>query len=116
VLIFPALILALSVQLINGMQISSILLSLIPALLLLFLGLAFKDVLRKEAIGFGDIKLAVALGLLCGFQLTMLGFFIASLTAILTRIILVKFKKSEWGKPIPFGFYLVFASGLAVLV
>lgn len=115
-LVFPSLVLALVSMLIAGFEWQFFLLALIPAALLLFLGIAFQDALKREALGMGDVKLSLALGLLCGFPLGMLGLFVASVTAILTRLILIRAKKKDWNDPVPFGFYLVLASGLVVLV
>lgn len=60
-------------------------------------------VLKKEGLGFGDVKLAAAAGLLLGWQKLLLAMLIASVSASVVLIIMRKFYDAEEGKEYPFG-------------
>jgi leader peptidase (prepilin peptidase)/N-methyltransferase len=79
-------------------------------ILLLALSLVIGKMLKKEAIGGGDIKLVGVIGLFLGFKLTLLGLFLAALIGTLVelpRLLLFKKKKTEnQDNIIPFGPYL----------
>lgn len=60
-------------------------------------------ILKKEGLGFGDVKLAAAAGLLLGWQKLLLSMLIASVSASIVLIIMRRFYDAEEGKEYPFG-------------
>lgn len=89
-----------------------LLLSAAGAFLFLFLiWLATKG----KGMGFGDVKLAFLMGLVLGFPNIILAFYIAFLTGAFIGIILILGRKAKFGKPIPFGPFLAFATTLSYL-
>ena len=79
-------------------------------IILTFLG---NIVLKKETMGFGDVKLMGALGLFFGWRniiaITILSFFIAAIFS-LVLIIKNKMKKQDISEFIPFGPFIVLAT------
>jgi len=74
--------------------------------IIFFLGLFV--ITRGRGMGFGDVKLSFALGLLLGFPMIIYGLYIAFLTGALISIILVLWKKRSFKKgTVPFGPFLV---------
>lgn len=70
--------------------------------LMLFLGT------KGKGMGFGDVKLALFLGLLLGFPDIIVGLYIAFLTGALVALILILWRKKRLrGDTIPFGPFLV---------
>ncbi|MNG14300.1 Type 4 prepilin-like proteins leader peptide-processing enzyme [compost metagenome] len=71
---------------------------------LLIVGVVASRLLRQEAMGGGDIKLYVLIGMVLGLKLTLLSIFVASAVGLLVALI-QKIMKSG-GKvngPLPFG-------------
>lgn len=78
--------------------------------LILFLGT------RGRGMGFGDVKLSFALGLLLGYPGSIVAFYGAFLTGSLISLILISWRKKKFKKDsIPFGPFLVFSSLVALL-
>ena len=69
----------------------------------------------KGAFGGGDIKLMAVLGVLLGWQSTLLAFFIAVVIAGTYALILIIGKKVSKGAKMPFGPYLCFGSMTAFI-
>ncbi len=63
-------------------------------------------VISKGGMGGGDIKLFAVLGLVLGWKLVLLAFFISTFFGAVFGIIGMLFKKVERGKPMPFGPYI----------
>ena len=88
-----------------------LLMSLISAIacggVLFLIGEIATRILKKEAMGFGDVKLLAMLGAFIGWKLTGLCLFFASLTGAAVGITLIGLKKVEWQSRIPFGPYIV---------
>ncbi len=82
-------------------------------LIFLVIALIGKLVSRKEAMGFGDVKLMGALGLILGFYKIIIVSAIAIVLAGITSIILLIFRKKKVKDYIPFG---PFASIATILV
>ena len=59
--------------------------------------------LKKEAMGFGDVKLAVILGAFLGLELSVLSMFLSIIFAALMSIILLMLKKVGEDNRVPFG-------------
>ncbi len=86
------------------------------ALGLLLVFIFFEKILKKELMGGGDLKLFFGIGLFMGWQLLLLGLFLASVVALITEM-LKKLINSEkfLNKVIPFGPYLVIGFSLAYI-
>ncbi len=117
---------------IGGMIIGPILSFLIPAmhgetgrldgLVQSLLGMAFgfgllwsvgffgKLILKKDAMGFGDVKLMGALGAFFGWQAVLFIIFVSSLLGSIVGVSLIAFGKKEWQSRIPFGPYIALAA------
>ena len=72
-------------------------------------------VLGKEGLGFGDVKLAFASGLLLGWQKMLFAMLIASVGASIILLILKKVRGDEVGKEYPFGPFLAVGISAALL-
>lgn len=80
----------------------------------LLLAYAGEFFFKKESMGGGDVKMAAMLGAFLGWQKLLLVFFLASLAAVLTFLVIRLFKpKSLADRLIPFGPFLVFAALVA---
>jgi len=75
----------------------------------------FKLLTGKEGMGYGDFKLFAVFGAWLGWQALPIILLLSSITGALVGIILILFKKHEWGAKIPFGPYLAI-SGWVVLL
>ena len=88
-----------------------LLMSLISAVacggVLFLIGEIATRVLKKEAMGFGDVKLLAMIGAFMGWKLGGICLFFASLTGALVGVTLILLKKVEWQSRIPFGPYIV---------
>ncbi len=65
-----------------------------------------KAILKKDAMGGGDIKMMAMVGGLLGWKAIILTTFLASLFGSIIGVILIRIKGREWGSKIPFGPYL----------
>jgi len=65
-------------------------------------------------IGGGDIRLGVLMGVLLGWQLTILAIFLAYIIGAVSVLILLVFKKVNLKQSTPFGTYLTIATGIAL--
>ncbi|PIR60446.1 MAG: hypothetical protein COU67_02145, partial [Candidatus Pacebacteria bacterium CG10_big_fil_rev_8_21_14_0_10_44_54] len=70
---------------------------------------------KRRGIGFGDVKLAAPLGLLLGWPLVWVGLWLATVVGAVVGIVLILFGKAQFGKPIPFGPFLIIGTLLALL-
>lgn len=74
--------------------------------LLLLSGLATSFFLKKEAIGGGDIKLVLAIGLYKGWEDGLLIIFFGAFSALSSIMVSTALKKRTIEEPIPFGFFI----------
>ncbi len=72
-------------------------------------------ILKREGIGFGDVKLALVAGLLLGWQRMLLAMLIASVSASIILLILKRVRGDEEGHEYPFGPFLAVGIGGAML-
>jgi leader peptidase (prepilin peptidase)/N-methyltransferase len=80
----------------------------------LLLAYAGELLFKKESMGGGDIKMAAMLGAFLGWQKLLVVLFLASLTAVLTFVVIRLFQpRSLADRLIPFGPFLVFAALVA---
>lgn len=85
-------------------------------LVLLLIGLVLTKLLKKDALGGGDVKLVAAFGLLLGWEKLLLGLLVASLTASVALLVLRLVRKDERGREYPFAPFLVFGAAVAMFV
>ncbi len=74
-----------------------------------------KLVLKKDAMGFGDVKLMGALGAFLGFESVIFIVFVSSLLGSVIGISLIACGQKEWQGRIPFGPYIALAAIIWVL-
>lgn len=70
------------------------------------IGLISSLILKKEAMGGGDVKLFAFVGLMLGFKLLILTIFLASLVGLVGGVLLIISGRSKIGAYIPFGPYI----------
>jgi leader peptidase (prepilin peptidase)/N-methyltransferase len=74
------------------------------------------DLLLRGALGFGDLKLAVSIGLLAGVSRVFAGFLIASVGFAVVLLVLIAGRRVGLRTAIPFGPVLVGAAFVAMLL
>jgi leader peptidase (prepilin peptidase) / N-methyltransferase len=77
--------------------------------------LAVTDFVLKGALGFGDLKLAVSIGLMSGVSLFFTGFLLASIAVSVLLLVLVAARQLGMRTAIPFGPILIGAAFIAAL-
>ncbi len=77
-------------------------------ILILLIAIIGKQLLKKEVIGGGDIKLIIVIGLFTGYTGLLLCFILSSITGILFTYIIYK----DLARAIPYGFYLSISAGI----
>jgi prepilin signal peptidase PulO-like enzyme (type II secretory pathway) len=95
--IINLLILNLNIQLLKGLAFGFI---------LFFLFYHF----FPKGIGFGDVKLAGAIGLFLGFKLTILAILLSFFSGAIVGLYLIAIGKKTMKDPIPFGPFLAFGA------
>ena len=83
------------------------------AMLLIYYGAIW--ILKREGLGFGDVKLAFAAGLLLGWQKMLFAMLVASVSASIILVILRRVRGDEEGHEYPFGPFLAVGIGAALL-
>lgn len=73
-------------------------------------------VFKKEALGGGDVKLAMAMGLFIGWKNFLFSMLISSIVASVVLLILQKVSKGEKGKEYPFAPFLVLGFLVAIFL
>lgn len=71
-------------------------------------------VTRGRGMGYGDVKLSGALGLLLGYPLSIVALYIAFLTGALVGVILILRRKARMKTKIAFGPFLIFGATVAM--
>jgi leader peptidase (prepilin peptidase)/N-methyltransferase len=74
------------------------------------------DFFLKGALGFGDLKLAVSLGLLAGISRLFVGFLVASVAFSVVLVLLIALRRVGLRTAIPFGPVLIGAAFVAMLL
>ncbi|MFZ2202112.1 MAG: prepilin peptidase [Microgenomates group bacterium] len=97
------------------MQSTDLIRAIICGLVLMafFYGLWFFT--RGRGFGFGDVKLAPALGLLLGWPKTTVAVFLAFVLGAVVALVLIALGKKKLGQTIPFGPFLVLGTFAALL-
>ena len=78
--------------------------------LLWSVGFFGKMVFKKDAMGFGDVKLMGALGAFLGFESIVFIVFVSSLLGSIIGVSLITLGQKEWQSRIPFGPYIALAA------
>ena len=73
-------------------------------------------ILKKEAMGLGDVKLLAGIGAFLGWQSIIFSIFVGSLIALIVALICLSLKNYNNSSSIPFGPYLSFAAILWILI
>jgi leader peptidase (prepilin peptidase)/N-methyltransferase len=73
-------------------------------------GLIGKLIFKKDAMGFGDVKLMGGLGALLGWQSVIFILFVSSLFGSIVGVSLIAMEKKEMSSRIPYGPYLALAA------
>lgn len=116
-IIFPAILVSFSYLIINNSSlILNHFLSAVGAFLFLYiLMIGAKVILKKEGMGFGDVKFAFLMGLVLGFPNIIVSFYVAFLTGAIAGCILIIWRKKRiFGTSIPFGPFLVIGTLAAI--
>jgi prepilin signal peptidase PulO-like enzyme (type II secretory pathway) len=103
--IFPAMVLALVVSLFGNPWWAGIAAGLGAGLLFLLLALAGSAIFKAEALGFGDVKLALFMGLLLGPLPTVTALFYGVFLAGVVSVVIIVWHRSTKGT-IAYGPYL----------
>jgi len=74
-----------------------------------------KAILKKEAMGGGDIKMMALMGGILGWKGIILTTFVGSLLGSIMGVALIAIKGREWGSKIPFGPYLATGAVISLL-
>ena len=88
---------------------------LVPALLAMGFLYSIYVITKGKGMGFGDVKLAFLMGLVLGWPLIVVAFFVAFLTGAGVGVILLVLKKKKYKSRIAFGPFLIFGMLLAKL-
>ncbi len=72
-------------------------------------------VFKKEALGFGDVKLMAAIGALLGPSLVLLTAFLAALVGSVMGLTLIAIGRAELGSRLPFGPFICLGAATAFL-
>lgn len=72
-------------------------------------------ILRKEAMGMGDVKLLAALGAFLGWESTLFIIGLSSMIGASLGIALILTRRQRWGMPMPFGPSIVAAAMVWIL-
>ena len=93
---------------------SMVLGSAVTGVFIWLLGLAGKTMLKKETLGFGDVKMLVMTGIYLGFPGNLISLFLGAIAAMVLVVIGMLLKKMEFSNRIPFGPFI--ALGIIVYV
>ena len=95
-------------------QLDAVLSGLGAALFFAALFYAYLKLRKVEGLGFGDVKMALLLGLFLGVRRLVVAIFLASLTGLLAGIFFILFKKKNLKFALPFGPFLALGSYVAL--
>jgi len=113
IVLFPAVIITLIFRLLTDF--SSFANFLIAVLIGSGFFLAIFLISKGKAMGFGDVKLAVLMGLLLGFPSILVSLFLAFFFGAIIGLILMIFKGKGLKSEIPFGPFLILGTFIALL-
>lgn len=109
--LLPAIIIAFLFQVLNyKLQTTNYILAVAIAFGFFF---ALWAISRGQWMGFGDVKLAILLGLILGFPNIIVGLFLAFFIGSIIGIILMAAKKKQMKNQLPFGPFLIIGTFIA---
>lgn len=118
-LVFPLIILAFLYRLVlvwNGaMRGEDLILTIVSGVGVTFFFWGLWKVTKGRGLGFGDIKLVLAMALLLGWPRILVGLFLAFILGSLVGMILIGLKKRKFGQVIAFGPFLIVGTGLGLV-
>lgn len=74
---------------------------------LYLVGAIGQRILKKEVMGFGDVKLLAMIGAFIGWKSTLLTIILSSFIGTLVGVMLIVMSRAKWQSQIPFGPYIV---------
>ncbi len=80
-----------------------------------FVSILGRLILKKDAMGFGDVKLMGTLGAFLGWQAIIFIIFVSSLLGTIVGVSFIACGKKEWSTKIPFGPYIALAAIIWIL-
>ncbi len=89
--------------------------ALVGLLLMVFMSVLGRLLFHKDALGMGDVKLAVMIGLYVGLWYTIGMFVLGVVVGAVVGIISIIFKGGGWAKKIPFGPFLATGAIISLL-
>lgn len=90
-------------------------LAIIAGLVLYLIFYLLVYITKGKGFGLGDVKLAPGLGLLLGWQKTIILWFVSFILGSLVALVLLALRKKSMKQTIPFGPFLVIGTGIALL-
>lgn len=105
----------LGLVLTGQMDVRDFLLAGISAAVITMFFLSLWLMTKKKGFGMGDIKLAPALGLLLGWQRSIVAIFISFIVGGIFSAVLLIMRKKKMGQTVPFGPFLVFGAAVGLL-
>jgi prepilin signal peptidase PulO-like enzyme (type II secretory pathway) len=112
--LFPAIAIAVIYNFVPPFNFSHILNNFIAAVLACGFFLIIFLVSRGKWMGFGDVKLAILMGLLLGLPNVLVALFLAFFLGAIIGVILMVFKKKSLKSEIPFGPFLIAGTFAAI--
>jgi len=70
---------------------------------------------KGRGLGFGDVQLVVPLSLLVGWPEVFVWLFVSFLSGAVIGLLLIAFKRAQFGKPVPFGPFLILGTAAALI-
>lgn len=98
------------------MQVDDLVKTVIASLIVMLLFWSLWFLSHGKALGFGDVKLVLVLGLLVGWPKIIPALFLAFLTGAGVGIVLILLRKKGRKSAVPFGPFLILGSFLALVV
>jgi leader peptidase (prepilin peptidase) / N-methyltransferase len=115
-LLIFGIIVGLAYSLYNGSFAQSLLGATSAFLFMFLLGEAFKRALNKEALGDGDIKMVIMMGVFLGIDKTFIAIFLGSIVGAMLSILLVLLRKLKKEAYIPFAPFLALGAFISIML
>jgi prepilin signal peptidase PulO-like enzyme (type II secretory pathway) len=77
-------------------------------------GMVGKRIFKKEAMGMGDVKLGVMMGLLLGWKMSVISLYLSFLVASIVGLMAIMTGQLSKGDKIPFGPFLAVGTAIAI--
>ncbi len=96
------------------LEVTPLLWTLLGSVFLFFCFFVLHRLFRGRALGGGDVKLALLVGLITGWPNMLVAVFSSFLTGALVSVILMMLGKKKFGETVPFGPFLVIGTYIAL--